>query len=252
MGFMKTSAPLLAASLVCVAGSVASADISDIIFQVRAENSLGSALFEHRFDLQYWNEERQEYEWNLLSPVMMLDAQGNEIAQLLGGRAYCLGDPQVSVNFAVNAGGLNTAFTITSALLSFGTIGVASGRASGGIGATDNLGDGVILSQMGADAIYTSQYNGFVPGGTVFVDLFGTGLADATPGGSPSASADFPGGGMYAPIGGPLFDISSRFRFGLTPFDTAIGTSVFEVIPGPGALSLLGLGGLLAARRRSR
>jgi hypothetical protein len=251
MGLLKSSSPLLAAGVVCVAASLANADISDIIFQVRAENALGTAVFEHRFDLQYWNDETQTYEWNLLNPVMMLDEQGREIAQLTRGDVLCVGDPVVNLGFAVQAGVLNTTFTITSAHLSFGTIATAAGRAAAGLSISDLTGDGVSLTQNGAP-IYTSQYNGFVPSGTVFADLLGAGLSDPTAFGAANTSDEFPGGGLYSAIGVPVSDISSRFRFALTAGDIASGTSSFEVIPAPATLTLLSLGGILAIRRRSR
>jgi MYXO-CTERM domain-containing protein len=44
--------------------------------------------------------------------------------------------------------------------------------------------------------------------------------------------------------------MSARYRFSLTANDEASGTSSFEIVPAPGAIALLGMGGLLAARRR--
>ena len=50
---------------------------------------------------------------------------------------------------------------------------------------------------------------------------------------------------------GAVSDISSRFSFTLSANDIASGTSIFTVvIPSPGSAALLGLGGLVAIRRR--
>jgi hypothetical protein len=44
--------------------------------------------------------------------------------------------------------------------------------------------------------------------------------------------------------------MSAQFSFMLSAFDAASGTSNYQIVPAPGALALLGLGGLAATRRR--
>jgi hypothetical protein len=224
------------------------ADISDIVLRIEATNEMGTAVYEgHLSDGTFYD--GGEYIWESRTPIMMLNQAGQVIATFNNARVRCVEDPVVQLNFSVAAGTLNTTFTITSPLLSFGAIDPASGRATAGVTVTDTDGNGGSIAPDVQPSLYTSRYNGAVPGGTVFADLLGAPVAAAAFD-SASASASFPGGGAYAPIAGPVSDMSSRFRFTLTANDEASGTSSYEIIPGPSTLALLGIGGLVAGRRR--
>jgi uncharacterized protein (TIGR03382 family) len=245
------------ATLVAVAGGLglaapALADISDIVLRIEATNEMGTAVFEGHLSDGTWYEGR-EYIWESRTPIMMLNQSGQVIASFNGGRVRCVDDPIVQLNFSVSAGTLNTTFTITSPLLSFAAISNAEGRASAGVTATDIDGNGATVMPANQPSLYTSRYNGAVPGGTLFADLI-DGPVAAPAFDTNSASEDFPGGGLFTPVAGAVSDMSSRFRFSLTANDDASGTSTYEIrpIPAPGAVTLLGLGGLLAGRRRRR
>jgi MYXO-CTERM domain-containing protein len=229
----------------------ASADISDIVLRIEATNEMGTAFFEGHLSDGTFYPEGHEYIWESRSPIMMLNQAGQVIAAFNNGRVRCVDDPIVQVNFSVSAGSLTTVFTVTSPLLSFASIASAEGRASGGVTATDTDGDGATMMPVGSPGLYTSRYNGFVPGGTLFADLI-AGPVTAAAFSSNTANDSSPGGGLFSPIAGAVSDMSARYRFSLTPNDEASGTSTYEIrpIPAPGALALLGLGGLLAARRR--
>lgn len=229
-------------------GTPAVADISDIVLRIEASNEMGTAVFEgHLSDGTFYD--GGEYIWESRTPIMMLNQAGQVIATLNNARVRCVEDPVVQVNFSVSAGSLMTSFTINSPLLSFGTIDNAVGRASAGVTVTDTDGDGATVAAAGQPALYLSQYNGFVPGGTLFADLI-SGPVMAAAFDSATANASSPGGGNFSPIGDPVSDMSARYRFTLTANDEASGTSTYEIVPAPGTIALLGLGGLLAARRR--
>jgi hypothetical protein len=248
----KFSAPLLAAGLLTLAaGSAANADISDLVFHIRAETPDGRfAEFEHRFDAQYYDPERGFYEWNLTAPVNLMDADGNHIATLNTATEICNEDPDITLNFSVASGVVSTTFTITSAHLGFAAINNAEGRATASVNASDLSGDGVFMMPNGGST-YTAHYNGFVQAGTTFAPLLLAGAINPIPGSTASASEAFPPIG-FVPIVPPVTDISSQFHFTLSPLDVAGGTSLFRVqpIPAPGAFALLGIAGLVAARRR--
>lgn len=228
--------------------SPAVADISDIVLRIEATNEMGTAVFEGQLrDGDFYP--GGEYIWESHTPIMMLNQAGQVIATLNNARVRCVEDPVVQVNFSVSAGSLMTAFTINSPLLSFATIANATGRASAGVTATDTDGNGATVAAAGQAALYKSQYNGFVPAGTDFANLI-VGPVVALPFDSETGSGSFPGGGAFAPIANPVDDMSARFNFTLTANDEASGTSTYEIVPAPGALALLGLGGLAAARRR--
>jgi hypothetical protein len=257
MGLKKRIAlPLGAASIaVMVLGASASADISDIVFTIRAENANNPAefaVYEAHLGDGYRDPTNGDYNWAVTQPIEMLSASGAPIARLMGASVFCRDDPQVDLNFSVFAGSVNTVFTITSPTLSFASISQAVGRTSAGFTLSDLDGDGVSMNDWNGNSVYTSRYNGAVPGGTTFHDAFVGAFGTTDPGGSFSTSDNFPGGGNYVPIVGAVADMSSRFRFTLSPNDIASGTSVYEIVPvpAPSAMTLLGLGGILVARRR--
>jgi hypothetical protein len=252
--FVKRVSPvaaLLAGVAVFAIGSTAKADISDIVLRIEASNSLGTAVFEgHLSDGTFY--EGGEYIWELRSPTTLFSDSGQMIASISSARVRCVDDPVVQLNFSVTAGSIMTNFTITSPNLAFGTISQAEGRASAGVTTTDNDGDGASMTPSGQPGLYTSRYNGQFPGpGTPFADL----LPNAVIAGafdSSSANDSFPGGGAFSPIVPPVSDMQSRYRFALSANDDASGTSTYEIrpVPAPGAIALMGLGGLLAGRRR--
>ncbi len=156
-------------------------------------------------------------------------------------------DPQVTLNFAVQAGGANTVVMIGSALLSFPTISNAQAQASAAFSLTDTNGTGATLTGLApGGGAYLADYNGFAPGGTHFASSIPAMAVGAF--GTTNASDNVPAVG-YTAIGAAS-DMSSLVHFSLSAFDLASGTSTFVIIPEPASLALLGLGALFAFRRR--
>ena len=230
--------------------SLASADISEQVFVLQATNAQGTASHVFRLADGVWSAPG-EFQWNLDAQTAMQDTSGNTIATLTQGSLLVHEDPEVALNFSIMAGSLDTVFTISSALVSFATLNGAIGQASAAITATDLDGDGVIIAPGTPEGMYVSQFNGQVPGGTTFRNFFTSPVSDPTPFSTTSFSSDYPGGGGFVNMPGAVSDISSRFSFTLSANDIASGTSIFTVvIPSPGSAALLGLGGLVAIRRR--
>jgi hypothetical protein len=201
------------------------------------------------------------YDWSVPEAIEIRDVFSNElIATIMSAEIhYALGGPAgpqpgggnpiVNLDFAIQADDELTEITVTSALLDFDTINGAEGRSSAGITVTDLLGDGAAMNGLQPDGnMYTAQYNGLAPGGTQFTSFFDT--LEASDFGSNSTSAESAPGGAFLPIGDPVNNMSSQFNFSLTPFDLASGTSTWEIVPAPGAIALLALGGLVGTRRR--
>jgi len=246
-----SSLPRIAA-VVAVSGLVGSAmaDISEQVFVIRATNSLGSAEMVVRAADGEWSAPG-EFFWHLNGEQTLRNGAGDSIATITSGDLLIHEDPEVALNFAVVAGSLDTTFTIVSALVSFPTINQVLGQASAGITITDTNNNGASISPV-EGSMYTAQYNGMVPSGTTFTTLFGAPVSNPIPGDSMTFSGEFPGGNGFTPIAGAVSDISSQFTFTLSAGDIASGTSIFRVVevPGPGSVALLGLGGLIALRRK--
>ncbi len=235
---------------VAVLGSVSTAwgDLSDVIFSVVAENRSGRATFQAFISEGSWDSQRRTFTWRLPQPVELRDDEGDLIAVLQQGSTLVRRNPQISLGYLVQAGDSLTTFTITSGLLSFATMNNPDARASASMGITDINGDGAELKGLhDGPAAYLAEYNGFVPGGSTFSALIGSIRASA--GGSGSAFQNDPPSG-YRRISGGVYDMSTQYKFSLTPYDTSSGTSNFEVVPEPAALGLLALGVLAMLRRR--
>jgi len=146
----------------------------------------------------------------------------------------------VNLGFDVFAGAGLTAFSIGSGPLNVASLTSVQGIASASVGVTDVLGGGAELAPDGL-----GMYRAFTNGTDTFSDLLGSSLVA----GEFSSAQDDENFGLAA-IGGTVTEIASEWNFTLTAFDTAAGTSTFSVTPAPGAVSLIGFAGLIAARRR--
>lgn len=194
----------------------------------------------------------ETWTWTMQNPYTFSNG-----AKMPSFRIEVVGDPVVNLFFGVQAAGVATNFTITSALNGFPVIASAEGRATAGITVTDDgaLGNGATLTgNYAGNKAYRAFYNGAVPGaGATFATLV-DGLV--VPGAivTDTTSEAFPVlAGTFSPIAGPVSTMSSQFSFLLTADDLASGTSSYVIrdqIPTPGAVSLLGLAGLVVARRR--
>lgn len=162
-------------------------------------------------------------------------------------------DPVVTATFNVSAGLSNSSFTVNSSILSFDAIPDAIGRATAAITVTDSATFGtrgqVALWGLFGGKAYSALYNGT---GNTFANLVSGGTYTVPQGTTYSYFEETPlyTDPNYLPVGATVTDIRSQFKFTLSSGDRAAGTSAFEIIPAPGAATLLGLGGLLAGRRR--
>ncbi len=224
----------------------AQADLTGALLEVQARTANGSgSMF---FTTPVFNEGGSTV-WSLPAPVQITDPHTNVVlATLRSARVEYVGDPQVNLDFSMQAGGAPVVFLLRSALMSFPPMTNAEGRASVGINLTDFDGNGATLDPVAPrTGAYLAQYNGFVPNGTTFAEAISH-IGVAEPFGSNSASANIPSSG-YLAIPGTVSDMSAQVEFQISANDFASGTSNFEIIPEPAALMGAVLGLALLRRR---
>lgn len=212
------------------------------MFALTAQNAAGAGHFYVTEDMGQW--ENDTWVWHLAAPVQIIGGTGREvIATLNEGDVLFRNDPVVNLGFAVQAGDVQTTFTIQSALLAFPALLNPTGQASVGITLTDFDGTGAALNGLNpAGGAYLAQYNGFVPGGTTFHEAIPQILAD------PFDIVDASSDSGVVPIAGAVISMSSQVSFTLSANDLAAGTSTYQIVPEPASLLLIVATALLRRR----
>ncbi len=194
------------------------------------------------------------WQWVLVGPPIPIMSGPNLLGTITQG-TVTLRDttsPLVATSFAVTAGASNTTFQIASGEVSFTAMNNPNARASAGITVTDNTGNGAsVAGNRPGASVYSAHYNGQAPLGVAFSDLMGGGATTPSAFGSQSVNQAFPAApGAFTPIAGSVSSISALWDFTVSANDQASGTSVFVLVPAPGALGLLGMAGLVVTGRR--
>ena len=191
------------------------------------------------------------FTYDLTEPLNIYSSQNSEVllATVESLNLRLDGDPQVILNFAVTAGEANTVFSISSALVAFGslTIPIRLRLPASPSPTTTAMAASVTGTFAGAKA-YQASYNA----GNLFANLVSPVVAPADNSGI--GSERFPAVGTVQ-IPGSVTSIKGSFDFILTANDSASGTSRFNVVPEPSSviLALMAATGLYcAARRRNR
>jgi hypothetical protein len=235
--------------------SSASADlsgISDVIFRIEATNATGTGFIEVTKDQLVYHPTTDSYHWNLPVSLVIQDDLFQTIATLQNANLAILKNAtkKIAGAFAVQAGDSETTFEIQLPQLSFGTLPepLTMGRMGLACNVTDVGGGGVAMHALSAGAgMLRGDYNGLVPGGTMFAQVLYQVTATS---GSGSGYQNYPAAG-YADIASAVSDMSSRLDFTLTAGDLGGGTHYYEIVPEPAGLGLLLIGvGALAVRRR--
>jgi hypothetical protein len=236
----------------CVLAAIAavpfvSAGLTDVIFHIEATSNEGTAVYELTMDDMGWQRSQDQWDFSSDQTVVVKAENGQTVFTLSDVSLFFRADPQINLSFSVQAGNSDTAFTISSALLSFPTINNAQGQASSAFTVTDTNNNGATLTGTNGDGNgYNTFYNGYLS------NLFVGQIPSVTvPAGtsSKSDSANYPAAG-YAAVGADVSDMSAQVKFSLTAKDLASGTTQYEIVPEPSALVLLALGGLSMIRRR--
>ena len=148
----------------------------------------------------------------------------------------------ISLSFTFYAGSTDTTFEVLSTIFTFDPIENTAARATAGITITDSDGNGATSMGTIDGAHYSARY-----GANTFADLLND-TVTAGMGGSNTDDDRSPTTG-FTPIAGAT-DMTAVWGFTLSANDQVGVTSSYFIVPAPGALALLGLGGLTMARRR--
>jgi MYXO-CTERM domain-containing protein len=244
---MKRTQLLALCGAACAFASFASAGIIGNPITVTVQNDAGVASFSVSLsECTYDAPSRQWYYIQQGSrPVVTTD--GRTLGTFSGLSMFMQDDPAISLGFAMQGGSTPTLVTISSALLTFPTLTDPTAHSSAAMTITDTSADGTGVTMHGNNGGgfgYEANYNGLVPAGSIY-SLHCPNFFTAAPGGSNSENDN-----NNAPIAGNVSAMSASWSFVITPFDSVSGTSNFSVTPAPGALALLGIGGLALSRRR--
>jgi len=256
----------------CALGSFgpnASADIPDVVFEITAQSGGVVSTFEVTKEMQNLHVTQpngrgrggsEGWAFCLRQPVELRSGE-TLLGTISDLRISVFEDPEVNLNFAVQAGASDTTFHIASALLEFDTITNAEGRASAAVSVTDFNpfdGDAVLTGVGDTGGAYLAQYNGWAgnqqfpsgdpdPLGITFTEGIMQPVV-ATFGGTQTANHNVD---WTAITQEDPYDMSSLMSFDLTANDLASGTSTFVIVPEPISLAVVLVGGLALLRRRS-
>lgn len=173
--------------------------------------------------------------------VDLMDGDGDVIATVNDLSAAFGADPFVFVGFAVQAGAFDTTFLVTSGTLQFSSIPNPSAMATAGLTLTETTGNTALLTgNFPGNLSFHSRFNGLLT-----YSWEGPSIGPIPAGDSQASDST-----TNFFIGGNVSDISTQFDFTVSAGDSASTTSVFNVVPSPGALVLGGIGALLLRRRR--
>ena len=190
-----------------------------------------------------------ELSFSLNNPVQLICGDGSCLGVLQSLQCQRIGDPVLTLNFAVQSVGAANFFFDTGELV-FPQIDVPVAFATAAATLTAGPDGATFTGQFNGGKAYEATYNG----GTVFADLIDS--FNAPPNASATESERFPAAD-FAPIGVPVTSMRAQWSFQLGPDDGASGTSRYEIQPIPDAgtlaLALSGaplLAGLAIRRRR--
>lgn len=241
----RASRAIAVLAVFAVAGAAAQAgSVSSTFFRIDVDNGVDSASWEVDVTSPFvsYDAGTQTWDWNAGGQFVDLGS----VATFASGNLQVQGDPRITMGFALTAGDLDTTITITTTVLSFDTLTAPTGVASVSMTLTDNGSNGANLVGLGGDAGNAyAAYQNIVPPGAVFAEFVSS--LSAAPDGSDIGGGDT--GGMI-PMGGPVSSMQVVMQFVLSAGDQASASSNYVVIPEPAAVVLLGVGGVLLARRR--
>jgi MYXO-CTERM domain-containing protein len=244
----RTLLLMLCGAAGCVLADQASASIVGDPITVTLQNGSYSGSFSVTLAECTYDPSSHGYYYQQQGSRSVVSSVGGQVLGTFSGLSmFMLDDPNISLGFALqSASSTPTIVTISSGLLSFASIANPTAHSSAAVTITDNTNDGTgvtLTGNYGANA-YEANYNGLIPAGT----LYSVHCPSFNSPGDGSSNSE--NGNNNAGISGSVSSMSTSFSFVISANDSVSGSSNFSVTPAPGALALLGIGGLMASRRR--
>lgn len=233
----STTLSTIAGLTVGVASMSAQAGISGDAFVLTATNGAGTAQYSVPAGSLSWT----GFSWLFETPAGWSATLSNGVVLTSISTEY-VDDPQIFFSFGASTGGVPTTFTMSSGTLSFPSLLNPIGYASSGITLTDNGADGAnVVGNQAGGMSYNSVYNG-----SNLFDSQQPSYGFATPHDTQTQNANLLG----VVVPGFVSSMQASWDFTVSADDSVGITSTWVLIPAPGAVSMLGLGGLMMARRR--
>lgn len=232
---IRTKSRFAAALVLLALPAFAFAIVSPYALRIEASNALGSGAYEVPVTELTYNPVTDAYTWSLPLGVDIETPGGDLILSLTNSTLTYRNDPRINLGFAAQAGALDATVTVLSGVLSFPGINPATTNASASLTLTDNNANGGQLSGVGSLFRPVTNLGTF----GLFVGGF-----SVIPGQSLSQGANA-GPSVW---GGTVTQMQSSFAFTVSASDSVSGTSLFNTVPEPASLVLLGLGLLLRRR----
>ena len=236
---LNSSSTFAAVAGVSIAAGALSANAGIVgdAFLISATNTSGTSTYAVPASSLVWTGDS----WLFDSPSGWSHTMSNGVTLNSISTEY-VEDPMIFFNFGASTGGVATTFMVSSATLTFPSLLNPNAYASSGIALTDNGGGGAgIVGNFGSNS-YNTVYNG----ATIFDSQqpsFGFGASFATQ----TQNANNTSGVV---IPGFVSSMRAAWNFDVAANDSVGVTSTWVIIPAPGAMGLLGLGGFMIARRR--
>jgi len=223
----------------CALAAAASADIRGNAIDIAASSDAGQGTWRLLTEDLNYNPDQDRWWWQSDGPLVIRDATGAPLVTFDNLAISFVEDPVISLGFLATAGGVNTRFTISSGILGFAP-GLYTAQASSSITTTDTDGNGATTTgHFGINDTYQALCNG-------------ASIGTSTPGIAVGPFGSTPSAGAIGPANYFANSMQAQWDFTLSANDSASGTSVYvkTLVPAPGTMGLLALGGLAAARRR--
>lgn len=249
MRTMNKVALLSSAAGLALASSLASAvTLPPVVLSFAASSANGSGTYDVTIDQAdvFYIGTGYLVQWTAGSDIDIMDSSGSFVLATIDSSTtvamgFGFGQAFIDLSMSGTAGNMDSTVNITSGDLTF-ALSAAEIQYDASINFTDSFANGLLATGLNGGNFATSSVNG-----GVFQNIIGGPLSASGLPGDQSVAADQTLPSIFY---GAANSMSIGFDFDITADDQFGGTASILAVPTPGAAALLGLGGLVATRRR--